>query len=411
MLLHSFFYIMNNTIRAGADMEHYIIKNQKRLRCGVTTGTCAAAAAAAAAAKLLLGITREKVVVHTPKGIDAEVLVHEQEVSASKAVYMVIKDSGDDPDVTDGVHIYVSVEYSVPAVQGEHCFCDERYSGLYLDGGTGIGRVTRPGLEQEIGQAAINAVPREMIFRAVDELRQLAECRRELKIEVYIPEGVSLARKTFNQRLGIEGGLSVLGTSGILEPMSERAIIDTIEAEIKQRCGRGERWLLVAPGNYGQGYISKYLGLDINDSIKCSNYVGETLDLAVAYGAERFLLIGNAGKLVKLAAGIMNTHSRAADGRMEILAVHTVLCGGTRAMAEAVMQCVNTEEALGLLEQWGLRECVIQNICRKIHAHIKNRVGEKMKFGVMLFSERFGYLGGTDGSEEMAHDFRKGAVL
>lgn len=391
-------------------MEHYIVKNQKRLRCGVTTGTCAAAAAAAAAAGLLLGITQKTVAVHTPKGIDVEVLVHEQEVSSSRAVYMVIKDSGDDPDVTDKVHIYVSVEYPAHVKQDGHCFCDEQYPGLYLDGGIGIGRVTRSGLEQEPGQAAINAVPREMIFQAVDAVRQLAECKRELRIEVYIPEGVNLAQRTFNPRLGIEGGLSVLGTSGILEPMSERAIVDTIEAEIKQRCNRGESSLLVTPGNYGQRYVSEYLGININDGIKCSNFVGETLDLAVAYGIERFLLIGNIGKLVKLAAGIMNTHSRVADGRMEILAVHTVLCQGTRDMAEAIMQCAGTEEALELLEQWGLRQCVLDSICRKICTHVKNRVREKMEFGVMLFSERFGYLGGTEGSEALAQHFRKGAV-
>lgn len=391
-------------------MEHYIVKNQKRLRCGVTTGTCAAAAAAAAAARLMLGIKREKALVHTPKGIDVELSVYEQEATACKAVYMVVKDSGDDPDVTDGARIYVSVAYAAPSEQGSHCFCDERYAGLYLDGGIGIGRVTRAGLEQEIGQAAINAVPREMIFQAVDAVRQTAECERELRIEVYIPEGVNLAQRTFNPRLGIEGGLSVLGTGGILEPMSERAIVDTIEAEIKQRCNGGESALLVTPGNYGRSYVSRYLGLDINDGIKCSNYIGETLDLAVVYGIERFLLVGNIGKLVKLAAGIMNTHSRVADGRMEILAVHTVLCGGTPAMAEAIMQCVNTEEVLSLLEQWGLRQCVTDSICRKIDAHMKNRAGGEMQIGVMLFSERFGYLGGTEGSEAMARELRKGAV-
>lgn len=391
-------------------MEHYIVKNQKRLRCGVTTGTCAAAAAAAAAARLMLGIKREKALVHTPKGIDVELSVYEQEATSCKAVYMVVKDSGDDPDVTDGAQIYVSVEYSALSEQGAHCFRDERYAGLYLDGGIGIGRVTRAGLEQEIGQAAINAVPREMIFQAVDAVRQMAECERELRIEVYIPAGVSLAQRTFNPRLGIEGGLSVLGTGGILEPMSERAIVDTIETEIKQRCNGGESSLLVTPGNYGRSYVSRYLGLDIDDGIKCSNYIGETLDLAVVYGIKRFLLVGNIGKLVKLAAGIMNTHSRVADGRMEILTVHTVLCGGTQAMAEAVMECVNTEEALALLEQWSLRQCVMDSICRKIEVHMKNRAGREMQTGVMLFSERFGYLGGTKESEALVREFRKGAV-
>lgn len=236
----------------------------------------------------------------------------------------------------------------------------------------------------------------------------LAEYCEPLLISVCIPEGVKLAERTFNPRLGIEGGLSVLGTSGILEPMSERAIIDTIETEIRQRSRQGIRNLLVTPGNYGRNYAESYLGADCDDSVKCSNYIGETLDLAVAYDMEAVLLIGNIGKLVKLAAGIMNTHSRVADARMEIMALHTVLCGGTADMARQIMECINTEEVLGLLCQWDLMRPVMGSICDRIQVHIRQRVGTSLICGVMLFSEGYGYLGETEDCRRVQKLFKHG---
>lgn len=376
-------------------MEQYVIKNQKKLRCGITTGSCAAAAAKAASAQFLLGIKNESVSLVTPKGITVDIPVYEVP-EKSGATYMVIKDSGDDPDVTDGCKIYVTIDYPDSSKPKDVCFCYGDAPKLYLDGGVGVGRVTKTGLEQDIGQAAINIVPRKMIFEAVADVCKLSEFKSELMITVYIPEGEDLAGRTFNERLGIEGGLSVLGTSGILEPMSEKAIVDTIETEIRQRSSQGINRLLITPGNYGRKYASSYLGIDIDTGIKCSNYIGETLDLAVAYDIKEILLVGNIGKLVKLAAGIMNTHSKVADGRMEILAVHTVMNGGTSDMAHRIMGSINTDEVLSLLDEWGLRQEVIDSICKYIDRHVKRRVGDGVCCGIMLFSEKFGYLGCTE---------------
>lgn len=383
-------------------MREYITKNQKQLRCGITTGTCAAAAAKAAAMRLLFGIDEKTVRIHTPKGITVEVAVSCVQSSEQRAEYMVQKDSGDDPDVTNHAEISVSLEKTEPGHEVvREAFTDERYPNLYLDGGSGVGRVTKKGLEQKIGQAAINTVPRAMIFQAAGEVCKLAEYGEELLITVSVPAGEELAERTFNPRLGITGGISILGTSGILEPMSEQAIVDTIETQIRQLQVLGEERLLVTPGNYGQEYAKKYLGLDMEKSIKCSNYIGETLDLAVAYGMRQVLLVGNIGKLVKLAAGIMNTHSKMADARCEIFALHTVLSGGDRGMAEQIMNCINTDEILDHLETWGLREAVIKSICVKIQEHIARRAGRNMKCSVILFSEKFGYLGETEGAEEL----------
>lgn len=391
------------------------MKNQKQLRMGITTGTCAAAAAKAAALRLLLGILPENVPILTPKGIRAEVPVWLKQEEPDRVSCFVIKDSGDDPDVTNGAEIIVSVE-KMPAGWPDSSpdqekaalfFRDENCSWLYLDGGNGVGRVTKEGLEQSVGQAAINTVPRRMIFEAVAQVCEQAECHDPMLIVVHVPEGEELAERTFNPRLGIVGGISILGTSGILEPMSEKAIVDTIETQIRQLHALGEKKLLVTPGNYGQGYASDYLKLDMEHSIKCSNYIGETLDLAVSYGMKYFLLVGNIGKLVKLAAGIMNTHSRVADGRCEIMAVHAVLCGGDKKLAEQIMGCINTDEMIQLLEEQGLKSAVMESICRKIGENISRRGGRQIACGVILFSEKYGYLGQTPGAEKVLEIFRR----
>lgn len=384
-------------------MQDYVVKNQKKLRQGITTGTCAAAAAEAAATALLMGAEPQEIQVQAPRGTLVSVSVNRISVEPGYAEYMVRKDSGDDPDVTNRVNVYVRVERISGTTIGDcdKVFSSEQYPNLLLDGGEGIGRVTREGLEQKVGFAAINQVPRKMIFDAVGRACQLAGCDEKLLILVSIPAGVELAEKTFNPKLGIVGGISVLGTSGILEPMSEQAIVATIEMEIRQLANQGRRGLLVTPGNYGQAYVSRYLGLDLQTGVKSSNYIGDALDFAVAYEFEQVLLVGNIGKLVKLAAGIFNTHSKVADGRGEIFGVHTALAGGNRELVKQVMESINTDAMLGLLEEAGLKEAVMEGICAKIKEHVTQRVGDKLQVGVACFSEKYGFLGMTEGTKEI----------
>lgn len=387
--------------QSGAGVRHV---NQKTLRCGVTTGTCAAAAAGAAMKKLLEGIEIPYMEVNTPKGVTVQIPVIYGESTGEYCEVFVKKDSGDDPDVTNGTRIGIRAERLAEAFPSDRlgrAFRDEKYQGLYLDGGTGVGRVTKSGLEQSVGQAAINKVPREMIFSQAEAVRKQAESREAFLLTVLVPEGEALAKKTFNPMLGIEGGISILGTSGILEPMSEKAIVDTIETQIRQMQRNGERNLLVTPGNYGQGYVTEKLGFSLENSVKSSNYIGETIDLAVSYGMERLLLVGNIGKLAKLGAGIMNTHSRMADGRAEILGFHLMLCGGSREQLAELSACITTEEMLKKLESWQLREAVMESLCQKIGEHVKRRAGETLQTGVMIFSENYGFLGQTAGTEEV----------
>ena len=386
---------------------------------GITTGSCAALTARAAALHLMgYGPVFESTLM-TPKGIrvtfPVELVPEETDLPQSGvspvsdgtsgpdfAEYRIKKDSGDDPDVTHGTYICTSVqriadESKVP----EYAFRSEVYPNLFLDGGEGVGRVTRPGLTQPVGYAAINETPRRMIFQAVADVLDAADDHGLYLITVRIPEGRTLAKKTFNPRLGIEGGISVLGTSGIIEPMSDKAIVDTTETLIRQRKELGYKTLLVTPGNYGQGYVTEYLGMDLSSSIKCSNFMGETIDLAVSYGFEDFLLVGNIGKIVKLSAGIMNTHSHTADCRWEIIAANAAVCGASQELLITLESCITTEEMLKYLDAENLIQPVMGRIMERVEKYVSMRAGDGMRTGVYMFSENYGLLGMTSHAEEI----------
>ena len=214
-------------------LEEYVYRDQKRLRCGYTTGSCAAAAAKAAAQMLLSGEHVGQVALSTPKGILLQLPVGHIRFSEESVSCAVQKDSGDDPDVTDGVWVFAEVRRAE--------------SGVCITGGEGIGRVTRPGLACTVGEAAINPGPRRMIASALQAVGETYGYTGGWQVTLSVPEGKRLAEKTFNPRLGITGGISILGTSGIVEPMSERALVDTIRAELRQLHTLGERIVVAVP--------------------------------------------------------------------------------------------------------------------------------------------------------------------
>lgn len=284
------------------------------MRFGYTTGTCAAAASKAAAQMLLSGEEIREIPFLTPKGILLNLEIGHIEKGEDHVSCAVRKDAGDDPDMTDGLEIFSLVRKT-----GE--------AKIVLDGGPGVGRVTKKGLEQPVGNAAINKIPRSMILKAVEDVCSEYDYEGGLEIIISVPGGEEAAKKTFNPRLGIQGGISILGTSGIVEPMSESALIKTIEVEMRQRVENGSRFLLVTPGNYGSAYLKEHMDLPLEEAMKCSNYVGETIDMAVSMGVEGILFVSHIGKFVKVAAGIMNTHSRCADARAEVLASNAMRAG------------------------------------------------------------------------------------
>ena len=374
-------------------LDIFCRKDGKDLRFGYTTGSCAAAASKAAARMLLEGSREESVELMTPKGILLNLPVEEITAGEGFVSCAVRKDSGDDPDITNGILIFSRVEFS-------------KTPGITLEGGFGVGRVTKPGLECPVGAPAINRVPREMITAAVRAMQEESGNSAGLKVTISIPEGERLAKRTFNPRLGIVGGLSVLGTSGIVEPMSEAALVDTIRVEMKQLAASGRKMAVITPGNYGEDFMKEVLHADLSGAVKCSNFVGETLDMAGEFGFQKVLLIGHIGKFVKLAAGIMNTHSRYADGRMEVMGVHAALCGANRELLAKLMDCITTDDALDVLEQAGLLEETLSSILRKIDFHLKARSRGDYQVEAVIFSNKRGLLGMTAGAEGMLIQIR-----
>lgn len=392
----------------------YVYKNHKKLRCGYTTGTCAAAASKAAVRMLITKMPVKEIELCTPKGVTLNLRILDIHITDGYAECAVKKDAGDDADCTDGILVY-----------SRAVFCPD---GIVVDGGKGVGRITKPGLGQPEGAAAINSVPRKMITEAALSELKAAGCETGLKIIISVPGGEEIARKTFNPRLGIEGGISILGTSGIIEPMSEKALIDAIYIEMKQKKAQSgfkvkkdktnnegsrdykdvnncnyDEVLLISPGNYGRNFTKDTWGIDLEKGLKCSNFIGETLDMALMLGFKKILFIGHIGKLVKVAAGVMNTHSHIADARMETLCSCAVLAGCSIETARNILLCTTTDEAVLLLKENGILNKTMDIMLGRIISNMDYRTENKIEIEVIVFSNQAGVLAVS----EKALDFIK----
>ena len=363
-------------------MEEYLVKDGKRLRLGYTTGSCAAAAAKAAAWMLLTGRRKESIRLQTPKGIELNLKVLDIQMLADEARCAIQKDSGDDPDVTRGTLIFAAVKRS-----------DQ--SGVTIDGGEGVGRVTKPGLDQPVGAAAINSVPRKMIEENVREVCMLVGYDGGIDVTISAPGGEALAKKTFNPRLGIEGGISILGTTGIVEPMSEQALLDTIHVELRQRRENGADYILLAPGNYGADYIRDFIGLDPKTAVLTSNFIGDSLEFCKEFGFHGALLIGHIGKFVKLAGGMWNTHSKFGDCRMEILAAHAAAAGVDAEHIREILDCAACDDAVRILRECGRDAPALARVTERALFHLSHRA-DGMEVGLLMFSKEYGVLGQSE---------------
>ncbi|MCR4704747.1 MAG: cobalt-precorrin-5B (C(1))-methyltransferase CbiD [Lachnospiraceae bacterium] len=358
------------------------------MRTGFTTGSCAAAAAKASA-MMLLGDNRVcEVKIVTPSGAAFCPEIEDVQIENGRVSCAVRKDAGDDPDVTDGMLIFATAEITA----------DGRGS-TYIDGGRGIGRVTRPGLDQPVGNAAINSVPRSMIDAEVRSVMEAHDFHDSIRITIHAPEGEEVAQRTFNPRLGITGGISIIGTTGIVEPMSTKALVDTICVELKQQKEMGARIAVVSPGNYGLEFMKTQYGYDLDRAVKCANYIGDAIDLAAELGFERMLLTGHIGKLIKVSGGIMNTHSREADSRMELMAAAAIKAGAERETLLAILDAVSTEEAYAILVDAGIAKETMLRIMERIDFYLKKRAG-RMEIRCMVYANRYGLLGQTKGAED-----------
>ena len=369
-------------------MEEYIVKDGKKLRLGYTTGSCAAAASKAAAWMLLTGKRKERIRIDTPKGITLDLDVLQINMDDNTVYCAIEKDGGDDPDVTKGSLIFAQVTRT-------------ETPEIIIDGGQGVGRVTKRGLDQPVGAAAINSVPRQMIRENLEEICRLTDYHGGLSVVISVPDGEQLAKKTFNPRLGIVGGISILGTTGIVEPMSEQALVDTIRVELRQRKANGAEYVLLTPGNYGSDYIQKDIGIDPKTAVLTSNFIGEALDICKELGFRGVLLIGHIGKLVKIAGGMLNTHSKYGDCRMDIMAAHAGAAGLSAPQIAEMLDCATCDDAIRILKENGLCGQTLERISNRISFIMDHRVAGEMNTGAILFSKEYGFLTETKNARSL----------
>lgn len=388
----------------------------QELRSGYTTGTCAAAAAKVAAVFVLTGTKPEEVVISMPgerRSCWNPVMAEEPELAG---FWKVQKDSGDDPDVTNGVWVYARVSFMDQAEarqlrESGSGYWLEQYPALYLDGGIGIGRVTKPGLSCPVGHYAINPVPREMILAAVDQVCRAAGYEDGLLVEIAIPAGEALAGKTFNPRLGIEGGISVLGTTGIVRPMSEEALMETIRLDIHMKALDRKQLLIMTPGNYGETFLKETLGVRLGEAVVCSNFVAAAAEMIQESKIPRLLFVGHIGKLIKVASGARNTHSRYGDGRMETMEVMTrrtlqdtgydqrnegQAADFKEELCSRIRGANTTEEAAAILNSYGLAQKVLDVTAIAVKGQIEGWTKKKLETEVIVFSSACHVIGMTD---------------
>ena len=357
------------------------------MRNGFTTGSCAAAAAKASAYQLLFQHNMDTIKIDTPSGVSFDTKLVESYYDGELSICAIKKDSGDDPDITDGIRIYAKVSYG-----------NANEKGVYIKGGPGIGKVTRKGLEMPVGEWAINSVPREMIKNEVLQIMELCDYEGTLIVEIFAPEGEEIAKKTFNPHMGIEGGISILGTSGIVEPMSKKALLDTIKLDLKMQYEEGAKVAVIVPGNYGETFLSKTYGVNPDKIVACSNFVGEALDYAVEVGFEKILFTGHTGKLVKVSGGIMNTHSKEADCRMELMLSALIKTAKeleievTMELMENILSQVSTTAVLEILEDEHVLYPVCETILERILFYMKKRIDDKAQIECILYENSFGTL-------------------
>jgi len=362
-------------------LERYVEKNGKKLRYGYTTGSCAAAATKAACQHLLEEAVPANlpfngiVQLMTPKGWLIDIPYSLESYEMNRVVCSVIKDAGDDIDATRGMKIYATVT----------CKTNKAYS---LTNGQGIGSVTKSGLSVPVGSPAINPVPQQMIKASIEEILGSTE---GIHVEISAPEGVEIAKRTFNPKLGVVGGISIIGTSGIVEPMSEEALIDTMKIEVSVLANEGVEILLLSPGNYGRDFSIEQ-GLQTNQMIKTSNFIGAILDEVERVGIKKVLWVGHIGKMVKVAGGIFHTHSRMADGRMEILTAYLGLAGAPVELLERVIGANTTDDAIDMIKETNYMT-IFNTLAKKVSERSEGRTFANVEVGTVLFSNVHGLLG------------------
>lgn len=378
-------------------MDRFDARDSGLIISPLTTGDCAAAAARAAAASLLFKFDYEYVTIqHEENTRTISVYKDAEKCSRDEAHFYAVMEGGMAPDIRDKADIHVSVSRVTDFRKVDsRAYMDVRYGNLFLYAGEGIGIAAVDAPPTRKGQANIEKDARKLIFDAVAGVCEISDGAQPLLIKVSCPEGIMIAAKQSNALNAFMGGIGIMGNYGTISDVHQRDIAGSIENQIREQIELGVKSILVSPGDYCADKIYEGIHLSLKTAVNCFNFPGSAIDAACDAGVENLLLVGNVGKLVKMAAGIMNTNSYASDGRREIFAAHTAIVGGTSSQVRTVMGCITCDEILALLNNWGLRDRVMASIMGKINEAVARRCNGRLKFGVALFSEEFGLLGAT----------------
>lgn len=362
----------------------------RHLRSGYTTGACAAAGVKAA---LLFetGKSWQQVELTALDGTKLIIPVKAVKRTADGLVAEVVKFSGDDPDITNGVSVFASVRHLSNALDA-----------VVFKAGEGIGTVTKPGLSVPVGEPSINPGPRQLIQNAVAEV--LGTEHVPLEVTISIPAGVALAKQTLNPILGVEGGISVIGTTGVLRPMSEEGFRNSLVPQIDVARADGFRDLIFVPGKIGERIAASW-HLPPQATVQTSNFIGFMLEAAAERGVKRILLFGHIGKLSKVAAGVFYTHNRIADGRLETMAAYGAAAGLLQTDVCKLLNANTTENALKVLEEAGLRETVCRTLAQRASLRAERYLFQRMKIGTVMVTLDGHLLGMDDTAKKIGEGF------
>lgn len=351
------------------------VGKKKSLRTGYTTGTCAAAATKAALLTLVNKEKPSKVNVSLPKNkqiiIDIAWIKQESDISVTAAV---IKDGGDDPDVTNGAEICSTVSIFHSG------------SKIVIDGGIGVGRVTKPGLGLEIGKAAINPTPLKMIYQAVEEiLNQQKKVSSGLSIIISVPKGEEIAKKTDNPRLGILGGISILGTTGIVIPYSTSSFAASIRQSIDVSSAMGSDSVILTTGGRSEDFARAIYGTSIADHayIQIGDFIGFGIKQCAIKKIKKAYVVGFIGKLTKMAMGIKQTHVKGSHVDMNFLADLASKCGANNELVKQIKLANTARHVSELIDKSGL-DSFYNILCEEVHNHLTKYSQSQLMIKIIL---------------------------
>ncbi|MGL5088115.1 MAG: cobalt-precorrin-5B (C(1))-methyltransferase CbiD [Fusobacteriaceae bacterium] len=373
----------------------------KELKSGYTTGTCSAVGAYVALSLLLDQKIEDFLEILTLDNTKIRVPIESKKRCENWARAVVLKDAGDDPDVTNGIEICskVKIVKQLPDISRGH-----RFGNILIVGGRGVGLVTKKGLKVIPGKSAINPGPQEMIVKELTKLLKKASAENlNLIVTIYVPKGLEKAEKTFNRKLGILGGISILGSTGIVKPMSEEALKNSMFAELKVLKANSSRdWVVFIFGNHGKQFCIEQ-NIDIEQMVVTSNYIGFMIESAVQLGFKKVMLIGHIGKAIKVAGGIFNTHSRVADARLEIIAANAILIDEPRENILKILNSNTAEEACQYVEK---KVELFNFIANKVAMKSREFSRDEIQFESVLFNYSGDILGYSDKFYDMVEEIK-----